>query len=177
MLRRAQRALRSGRIYYGWYIVAAAVVAQFVSVSTQVYSATVFLKPMTADLGWTREQFANAQSISTFVMGGLGLFIGGLIDRRGARPLMIVGAVISGACLIAMSRVETLRDFYLLRGVGVTIGAMGIGNVVVNVTVSKWFVRHRGMAVAIAAMGVSLSGVLLVPVAQILVVRLRWRQS
>ncbi len=176
-VRLAPRVRSPRQVYYGWYIVAAAVVAQFVSVSAQVYSSAVFLKPMTSDLGWTREQFANAQAISTFAMGGLGLFMGGLIDRRGARPLMIGGAIISGVCLIGLSRVETLRQYYLLRGIGVTVGAMAVGNMVVNVTVSKWFVRNRGMAVAIAAMGVSLSGVLLVPVAQMLVDAYGWRQT
>ena len=166
-----------GRVYYGWYIVAAAVVAQFVAVGMQAYSAGVFLKPMSQDLGWSREDYANAQTIGTFVTGWLGLFIGGLIDRRGARPLMIGGAIVGGLCLIGLSRVHTLREFYLLRGIGVTAGAMGIGNLVVNVTVSKWFVRNRGIAVSVAAMGVSLSGVVLTPVAQGLVNQFGWRQA
>lgn len=166
-----------GRVYYGWYIVAAAVVAQFVAVSMQGYSAGVFLKPMTADLGWSREQYANAQTFSTFVMGGLGLFIGGQIDRRGARPLMLIGGVVGGACLIASARINSLTEFYLIRGVGVTVGALGVGNMVVNVTVSKWFIRRRGIAVAIAAMGVSLSGVILTPLAQMLINHYGWRQT
>ena len=174
---RALRLQRLGGVYYGWYIVAAAVVAQFVAVGMQGYVSGVFLKPMSQELGWSREDYANAQTIGTFVMGGLGLFVGGLIDRRGARPLMLAGAVVSGACLIALSRVETLTQFYLVRGVGVTAGAMGIGNLVVNVTVSKWFIRGRGMAVSIAAMGVSLSGVVLTPVAQVLIDHIGWRQA
>jgi sugar phosphate permease len=164
-------------IYYGWYIVAAAVVAQFVAVGMQAYTAGVFLKPMAADLGWSREDYANAQTIGTFVTGGLGLFVGGLIDRRGARPLMIAGALLSGLCLIGLSRVHELWQFYLLRGVGITLGAMGVGNLVVNVTVAKWFVRRRGLAVAVSSMGVSLSGVVLVPVAQALIDHVGWRQA
>lgn len=174
---RLPRLARPRHIYYGWYIVAAAVVAQFVAVGMQNYSAGVFLKPMSSDLGWSREDYANAQTLGTFVMGGLGLFIGGVIDRRGARPLMIVGAIVGGLSLLGLSRVHTLGQFYLLRGIGVTVGAIGIGNLVVNVTVSKWFVRNRGMAVAMASAGVSLSGVVLTPVAQALVDHAGWRDA
>jgi MFS transporter, OFA family, oxalate/formate antiporter len=168
---------RIGRAYYGWYIVIAAVVAQFVAVGIQNYASGVFLKPMAGDLGWSREDYANAQTIGTFVTGGLGFFIGGLIDRRGPRRLMLLGALVSGLSVIGLSRVQELWHFYLLRGLGVAAGSMCIGNMVVNVTVSKWFVRRRGIAVAFAAMGVSLAGVVLTPVAQLLVDNFGWRQG
>jgi sugar phosphate permease len=170
------RSRRRG-IYYGWYIVAAAVIAQMMAMGLQSYAMSVFLTPMTRDLGWSREDFANAQTIGTFVTGGLGLFLGTLIDQRGSRPLMIAGALITGACMIGISRVDSLTEFYLLRGIGFTVGAMGIGNLVVNVTVSKWFVRNRGMAVAVAATGVSLGGVVITPLAQALVAAYGWRDA
>jgi MFS family permease len=73
--------------------------------------------------------------------------------------------------------VQELWHFYVLRGLGVAAGAMCIGNMVVNVTVSKWFLRQRGIAVSFAAMGVSLAGVVLTPVAQFLVDTQGWRQG
>ncbi|MFN8557806.1 MAG: hypothetical protein U0531_10820, partial [Dehalococcoidia bacterium] len=94
------------RIFYGWYIVGAAVVAQFVAVNAQSTALSVFLKPMTVDLGWTRGQFAAAQTFGTVVMGVLGLMIGGILDRHGARRLMLFGAVLCGAAMIGMARVE-----------------------------------------------------------------------
>lgn len=174
---RMLRPPRPPRVFYGWYIVTGALIAQFVAVGITNYVAGVFLKPMAQDLGWSREGYANAQTLGTFVMGGLGLFMGGLIDRRGARPLMIAGALVGGLSLLGLSRVQTLGQFYLLRGIGVTLGSVGMGNLVVNVTVAKWFIRNRGMAVAVASAGVSLAGVLLTPVAQILVDQLGWRNA
>jgi sugar phosphate permease len=171
------RHARPRGIYYGWYIVGAAVIAQMMAMGLQAYAMSVFLTPMTADLGWSREDFANAQTIGTFVSGGLGLFLGALIDRRGSRPLMIVGALITGGSMIGISRVDSLTEFYLLRGIGFTVGAMGIGNLVVNVTVSKWFVRNRGMAVALAATGISLGGVIVTPVTHALVAAYGWRDA
>src|SRR5437763_558620 len=97
--------LLHGRWFYGWTIVGIALVAQFVTAGAQVCASGVFLKPMTADLGWSRESFSAVQTVSTVVMGSIGLAIGGLVDRRGPRPLMLVGGVIAGCALIATSRV------------------------------------------------------------------------
>jgi len=163
--------------FYGWYIVAVALVAQFVAVGTQTYASTVFLKPMTQDLGWTRSQFSAVQTVSTVVMGVVGFVIGALIDRRGPRRLMLIGGVVCGAALIATSRVEDLWQFYLARGVAQTIGNALLGSLVVNVTLSKWFIARRGMAVAIASSGVSLGGVLMTPLVSAIIDQWGWRDA
>jgi len=164
-------------IFYGWYIVGVALVAQFVAMGTQAYAIGIFLKPMTHDLGWSRESFSAVQTVSTFVMGAIGLFVGGMIDRRGPRLLMFFGGIIAGAALIGTSRVQELWQFYLLRGVAQTIGNAMFGNLVVNVTVARWFVARRGMAVSIASAGVSLGGVLMAPVVAMWVDAYGWRTS
>ena len=173
----AQRSGVFRRPFYGWYIVGVALVAQFVAVGTQTYSSTVFLKPMTQDLGWTRSEFSAVQTVSTVVMGIVGFGIGMLIDKRGPRLLMLAGGLICGAALIATSQVHNLWEFYLARGVAQTVGNAMLGNLVVNVTVSKWFIARRGMAVAIASSGVSLGGVLMTPVVSWVAGTWGWRPA
>ena len=56
-------------VYYGWYIVGAAMVAQMVAVGLHGYTLGVFLKPMLRDFPWSREDVANVQTIGTVVMG------------------------------------------------------------------------------------------------------------
>jgi MFS transporter, OFA family, oxalate/formate antiporter len=165
------------RIFYGWYIVAVALLAQFVAIGSQAYAGGVFLKPMTEDLGWSREAFSAVQTVSTVVMGGLGLVVGILIDRRDPRLLMLTGGIIAGGALVLVSTVDTLWQFYLIRGVGQTAGNALLGNLVVNVTVSRWFVAKRGMAIAIAATGVSLGGVLMTPLIAWWVEDFGWRTA
>jgi MFS transporter, OFA family, oxalate/formate antiporter len=165
------------RLFYGWYIVGVALLAQCISAGTQAFASGLFLTPMTEELGWSRESFSAVQTVSTFVMGGLGLLIGGMVDRRGPRRLMLIGGLISGAALIGTSRVETLWQFYLLRGVAQTAGNALLGNLVVNVTVAKWFVVRRGMAVAIASLGISLGGVLVAPLVALVIEGGGWRSA
>ena len=164
-------------LFFGWYIVGIAFVAQFVSAGTQVYAAGVFLKPMTTDLGWSRGQYSLVQTVSTVVMGVVGFSIGARIDKQGPRLLMFIGGIICGASLIATSQVHNLWEFYLARGVAQTVGGAMLGNLVVNVTVARWFVARRGMAISIASAGVSLGGVLLTPVVGWWVGDYGWREA
>lgn len=134
-----------------------------VASGTQGWVAGVFLKPMTDGLGWTRQEYSLVQTVGTVVSGVLGFLIGGLIDARGPRRLMLVGGLILAASLAATSQVEELWQFYLIRGIAQTTGNTLVGNLVVNVTVSKWFVARRGMAIAAASSGLSLGGVVMIP--------------
>ncbi len=148
-------------IYYGYWLIGVAFMAQLISAGSQTYVAGVFLVPMTEDLDWTRTEFTTAQTIGRFIMAFFGIFVGSMIDRGFARGLMIVGITLLGAGLFMTSGVNELWQWILLRGFMFTVGAAMLGNLVVNVTLSKWFVQRRGMAVGIAAMGVSTAGVVL----------------
>ena len=171
------RLFQRPRLFYGWYIVGVALLAQCLSAGTQAFASGLFLTPMTQELGWSRESFSAVQTVSTFVMGGIGLLIGGMVDRRGPRRLMLIGTVIAGGALVATSRVDTLWQFYLVRGVAQTVGNALLGNLVVNVTVAKWFVVRRGMAVAIASLGISLGGVLVAPLVALVIEEHGWRAA
>ncbi len=168
---------RRPRIFYGWWIVFAALIAQFVAIGTQAPVSGAFLVPMTEELGWARGEFAIATSVGTFVSAIIGFFVGGYVDRYGARPLMVIGATVIGGTLMAISRVEELWQFVLLRGVIFTLGFVLIGNLVVNVTVSKWFVRRRGWAISLASIGISLGAVVITPVMVLVVDEIGWRDA
>ena len=81
----------------------------------------------------------------------------------------------TGLCLHTW--ISSLWAWWFLNGVVVTAGCAMIGNLVVNVTLSKWFVVKRGIVVAIAAMGVSFGGIILTPLATYLVDTIGWRQA
>jgi len=155
---------RAGRgLYYGYWLVGAAFVAQFVSVGAQNYVIGAFLDPMTTDLGWTRSEFTVARTVGQFVMAFTGFFIGAHVDRHGGRRLMMIGIVILCSALYLLSFTRELWQWVVLNGIVLTVGAAMIGNLVVNVTLSKWFVEKRGLAVGLSSMGVSMAGVALTP--------------
>ena len=148
------------RVFWGWWIFAAAIIAQFVTIGFAAQVTGVFLKPMTEELGWTRSEFVLAASLGFGVGGISGFFIGPLIDRYGARPIMLVGATLGGLSLIAVSQIEALWQFILVRGAFSQLGLFMVGPFVVNVTLSKWFVINRGRVIALASIGPALGGVI-----------------
>ena len=174
----ARRAVRHApRVYRGWYLVGAALVAQFVALGAPVYATGVFLKPMSEDLGWSRAQFTIGLTLGQFVMGAAGFFIGSYIDRHGARPLMLIGIAVLFAGTLLTSQITELWQWLLLRGAVVTVGSALLGNLVVNVTLSKWFVEHRGRAIGTAAIGLSAGGLLLPPLLTPIIDEFGWRAA
>ena len=171
------RSLFGVPIFYGWYIVALAFLAAAMSSGISAYSLGIFVTPMEEELGWSRTQLSLGQTASTAGMGVLGLFIGGFLDRRGARGLMVVGAAVAGLGYILLGQVQELWQYYAIQAGVITVGMAGMGAMVVNVAVSNWFVRRRGRAIAISAMGISLTALLLPSVAGWVIEEIGWRSA
>lgn len=121
------------------------------------------MAPMLDELGWSRFDFTVPRTIGQGVMAIVGFFVGTYVDRIGPRRFMLVGTCILGLSVYAHAWVETVLGWWLINGLALTTGAALLGNLVVNVTLAKWFVELRGSAVAWAAMGVSFAGVLITP--------------
>ena len=165
------------RIYYGYWLIVAAFVAQFVATGMQNYVIGPFMIPMSAELDWTRAEFTLPRTIGQIVMAATGFFIGAKVDRYGARRFMVAGTIILCVALYALSMVQQLWQWVMLNGLVLTVGSALIGNLVVNVTLAKWFVDFRGRAVAFAAMGVSFAGVLLTPLTTWIIDEYDWRTA
>lgn len=164
-------------IYWGWWIVGVAFTAQFVSVGAQNYVVGAFFKPMSTEFDWSRSEFILSRTVGQFVMAFTGFFIGTYVDRHGGRRLMQIGIVVLSLSMFGTSFVNSLWQWWLFNGLMVTAGAAMVGNLVVNVTLSKWFVEKRGRVSSTAAMGVSFAGVALTPLAAFLVADFGWRMA
>jgi len=162
-------------LFYGQWLVVAGFVSQFVSVSAQNYATGAFMVPMIDELGWTRAEFILPRSVGQFVMAFTGFFVGVHVDRRGARPFMLAGLALLAGALFAQSAVVAWWQWVLLNGVVLTVGAALVGNLVVNVTLAKWFVEKRGRAIAWASMGVSFAGIAATPPITWFIDRYGWR--
>ncbi len=155
----------------------AAFLAQFVSIGMYSYVLGSFMTPMVEELGWSRAEFSFTRTIGQLVMAGVGIFIGVRVDRLGSRPVMLVGTTVLVLALACHSLIRDLWLWWLLNGLVLTVGCAMVGNLVVNVTLSKWFVINRGKAIAFAAMGVSFGGVVLTPLTTWMIDTVGWRPS
>ena len=164
-------------IYYGYWILGGAFVSQLITIGMMTSVVGPFVTPMTDSLGWTQSEFFTATTVSRFVMSGVGFFIGASVDRHGGRRFMLAGMVVLGAALFLAGSVTALWQWVLLRGVMFTVGAALVGNLVVNVTMSKWWVTKRGRMIGFSSMGVSLAGMVFPGIATILIEQFGWQDA
>jgi MFS family permease len=138
---------------------------------------SIFLKPLTADLGVSRGVFSLLRSGEGIIAACIAPLIGTLVDRFGGRWLMVIGTAIVAGGYFLLSYVESFGQFVWIRLTLVTLGDSMMGYMVVNVIIAQWFTRYRGRALAISSMGVGFAKVCMPIVAASLILWLGWRQT
>lgn len=164
------------RVYFGWYVAAAAGGIEFANAATAIAILTIFIIPMTDEFGWTRTQISAATSLGAVLGAALAPFTGRLVDRIGARlPLVLGGLLVASACLYLAS-VQTLLGFYAAFTVARTAD-QGLIKIGASPAVGKWFNRHRGRAIALVFFGGSAGIILLAPAVQVVINVWGWRAA
>lgn len=136
---------------------------------------SVFLKPLTEDLNVSRGLFSLLRSGEIMIGAAMAPLVGPLVDRYGGRWLMAGGALVAGTGLLLLGQVASFWQFLVLRWVFVAVGGVFMCHMVVSVTISRWFVRQRGRAIAIASLGQGSSKVLIPIVTAALFAWFGWR--
>ncbi len=139
-------------IFYGWIIVAIIFLATTASAVQLNPTIGVFIKPITEEFGWTRSQMAGAVTVGTILGGILAIFMGRIVDRFGPRWVLFTAFLTMGSMMLLMSRIEYLWHFYAITIV-TRMTLQGVINLTCQTVVSKWFVKLRGRAIAIANAG------------------------
>src|SRR6201747_2906026 len=88
-------ALPTPRIFYGWFVVAAAFTVTFVGFGS-AYTFSAFVESLQREFAASRGSVSLVFSLAGFLYFGLGILTGPLADRFGARRLSIVGMVMVG---------------------------------------------------------------------------------
>ncbi len=115
----------------------------------------LFLKPMTAEFGWSRTQFSvvvAAAGVCTAIMMPLAGF---LVDRFGPRRIILIGVVLGTSFYAGLSQVTSFPLFVGLACLAVSSGSLA-GYPAYLGLVERWFDRRLGLALAIASAGVAI---------------------
>ncbi|MGZ8156587.1 MAG: MFS transporter [Burkholderiales bacterium] len=142
-----------------------------------MYIVPVVLPAVQAEFGVQRAEAAMPYSLLMVSFGLGGLMMGRLADRYGVMiPLLIGGAGLGlGFALAAVT--GSLTAFMLAHGllIGLVGSAATFAPLIADT--SLWWVRRRGIAVAICASGNYLGGTIWPPVIQHFVEQVGWRQT
>ncbi|MEU6701996.1 MFS transporter [Pseudonocardia sp. NPDC046786] len=151
-------------------------VSELVSWGVLIYTFSVLVGPMNAELGWSVAQLNTAYATGLLVSALVAVPIGRWIDVRGARIVMTTGSLLSIGMLIGWSFVETLWAFFVLSVVAGVAMAMTLYEPAFAVTTS-WFRVHRARAVMIITVVGGLASTVFIPLTAVLVDSVGWRNA
>ncbi|VWB96818.1 MFS transporter [Burkholderia lata] len=163
----------AARLFYGWYVVAAAFAVTFVGFGS-AYTFSAFVESLQRDFAASRGQISLVFSLAGFLYFGFGIVSGPLADRFGSRRLAIAGMLLTGAGLAAAGAAHTLVQVYVAYGLGVGLG-VGCAYVPAVGAVQRWFVRRRGFASGLAVAGIGVGTLVMPPLASVLIAHAGWR--
>jgi MFS family permease len=145
--------------------------------SAGMYVVSVMLPAVQAEFGVTR---AQASLPYTLLMIGFGIgcvLMGKLADRFGIVPVILLGAVSLGLGFVACGWVGSVTGYAVVQGL--FIGLLGSSATFVPLVAdtSLWFVKRRGIAVAVCASGNYLAGAIWPPLVQHFIETVGWRST
>ena len=164
----AARLQRLLPFYYGWVVAGASGTAVFARMAPAITTLTVFIYPMSQELGWSRTLIAGAVSAGALSSMALSPAIGWAIDRFGARPVLVAGVATVGASMLSLAWATIPATFYVAyaaaRVVFHTAAPIGAGTVT-----SRWFIRMRGRAIGVIFLCGAIGGVVFTMLAALVI--------
>ena len=162
--------------YYGWVVVMIAGLGVFFSGPGQTYSVSIFIDYYIEDFGYSRSLVSGIYSGATLCAGFALFMMGRLIDHFGQRAMMVtVGILLAFALLwnaFLLGSVMMFFGFFMIRLFG-----QGSMTLIPNTLVPQWFVKKRGRALSIMAIGGFASSALLPPLNTWLIESFGWRMT
>ena len=164
----AARLQRLLPFYYGWVVVGASGTAVFARMAPAITTLTVFIYPMSQELGWSRTVISGAVSAGALASIVLSPAVGWAIDRYGSRPVLVVGVLTVGAAMISLAWAKLPATFYLAYAAGRVVfhTAAPIG---ASTIAARWFIRMRGRAIGVIFFCGAIGGVVFTMTAAVVI--------
>ena len=148
--------------------------ALFISGPGQTYSVSVFVDPIINDTSWSRTLVSGMYTAGSLTAAALMVLVGRMLDRHGARVLMIVVGILFGFAALWMSQVDSPVELYAGFAAIRTLG-QGALSLIGTTLVALWFVRFRGRAMALSSLGAVASRAVFPPLIHLFISRWQWQ--
>lgn len=141
--------------FFGWWLVAAAIVTFGIAVGLPYYNLPFFYDYFQKTFGWNLEDITLGFPIAAL----LTIWIGpALVPRFSPRKLILVGTLFTAVSLFGFGLMRGALTVYFVLYFIYTIGYIFSGPIPHQILVSYWFQKKRGRAMGIVYMGVGLFG-------------------
>ena len=166
--------MKNEKFFYGWGIVAVAVVCLALMWTLPVTSFSLFMKPISQDLGFERSAFALCISIVSLTAMFMSPLVGRWMEQKSAQTVVGLSTVGIALGLTGYSFSTSLPMFYacaLLIGVSLN----GASFMAFTIIIKNWFTEKQGLAMSIALAGTGLGGMVMSPIINKFIIEYGWR--
>lgn len=159
----------------GWWVVLGSFLALAITSGVAFFSMPVMLGSIIEDTGWSLKEISIGVTIWSLAAGVYSPLCGAMIERFGARRVMMFGTGLGAGLTFLTGRVTSLNQFYALMLIS-SVAGMSNTYMPVATVVSRWFVRRRGIATGLAMLGLGAGGATLSSIVGRLLGEHTWRE-
>ena len=144
----ARRGPRGAGRFYGWWILVMAIVIFAWTAMAQTQGFSVLLLPLTEQMALESHDIALIFLVGAFGGALLMPYVGRLLDRRGARRILIIASLAYAGAFAVLALIPSKA-----AAMGALLAVRLIGSIVLwlgaSVLVAWWFSRRRGLVLGI----------------------------
>jgi MFS family permease len=145
--------------------------------SSGMYVVSVMLPAVQAEFGVARADASLPYTLLMLGFGVGGVLMGRLADRFGVMWPLLIGALSLGVGYVACGMADGIVAFIAAQAVLVGLLGSAAAFAPLVADTSLWFVKRRGIAVAVCASGNYVAGAIWPPIAQHFIETVGWRQT
>ena len=159
--RNADTGMEGTQTIRAWAILVVVFMSMAVSIGGSMYAFGVFVTPIEDQFGWSRTQISA--SLSFIAVGSLaGPLLGRIMDRYGARPVLVFSLVLAGTSYCLRPFMTELWHWYALSFFQF-FAFLGATTLSTGRLVAIWFAKNRGPMMGIATSGPNFGGLVFPP--------------
>jgi len=163
--------------YYGWLILAATGLGNFVAASVAGVVLGGIQGLIVQDTRWSRTTIGFSASVGVWMSGVVAPVAGRLADRYGPRWLMPIGTILLGLCLYALGGVTTVWQFFVLAVLGRAISQPLLIGIVPRTLAVNFFLERRNLALAFIGIFRPVNAAINIQAISIIAVNQGWRTA
>lgn len=167
-------ALSRRGVHYGWIVIATAFFSSLVMAGA-VGLPGAFIIPLSKEFGWDTAQISSAMAVRLALFGLMGPFSAALIEKYGARKIMVCAQALVFAGLAGSLAMTSLWQLFVFWGLMIGFGTGLTALVLAAIISTRWFTEKRGLVVGILTAAVATGQLVFLPFASMLIESYGWR--
>ena len=162
--------------FYGWYVGGAMFFGMFIVLGTR-QGFGIFVETWERDWGVTTGAISTAAAVGWITNGFAQPVLGRLVDAFGGRIVVFVSLIVMGVSYLLLSMIDSVLMLMVLFGFVISFFSGGVAPGTTGAIITRWFHKHRGVAMSVVAAGGSIGGLLMVPFLTQLMLATNWQTT